>query len=217
MREKFRLRGPLAVFAALLVLTVQPSFSQNEGPGEDWNLRKDQDGIQVYTRDVEGSNFDAFRGEVDLEATLDEVLAFLKDVPNHREWMQNLTKSEQIGEINPEGYHSYGRVKAPWPVRDRDWVVRWEILDDAEETAVKVTFKKDDGVRPPVDDAVRTGAFEGFWRLVPQDNGTTRVIYEVSHADPGGLIPAWIVNAFVVNQPYGTLSAMRDRLRDEVH
>ena len=199
----------LTVFSQSLAMAVVVERS------EDWVLQKDQEGIRVYTRDTEYSDFDAFRGEIEVESTLNEVVAILTDVPNHRKWMKDISEAEMVDEFDPDGYHSYGRTDAPWPVTDRDWVVRWEIRTGNDRPGVVVTFKKADGVRPPTNDAVRTGEFEGFWHLEALDEGGTRVVYEVSHADPGGMLPAWLVNAFVVNQPYYTLSAMRRELQEQ--
>ena len=199
----------LSVFSHSLALAVVVERS------EDWVLQKDQEGIRIYTRDTEYSDFDAFRGEIEVEASLNQVVAILADVANHREWMKDISESEMVGDFDPAGYHSYGRTDAPWPVSDRDWVVRWEILTGVEQSGVIVTFTKADGVRPPTNDAVRTGEFQGFWHLESVGEGRTRVVYEVSHANPGGMLPAWLVNAFVVNQPYYTLLAMRGQLKEQ--
>ena len=48
---------------------------------------------------------------------------------------------------------------------------------------------------------------EGFWSLTPRE-GEIEVIYEV-HSEPGGSVPAWLANSFVVDAPFNTLQGLR--------
>lgn len=45
----------------------------------EWRLEKDDDGIQVFTRAVEGSDYRAFRGETLINAELNQLMAVLDD------------------------------------------------------------------------------------------------------------------------------------------
>jgi hypothetical protein len=54
---------------------------------------------------------------------------------------------------------------------------------------------------------VRTN--ESHWRLVPNDRGTA-VTYTI-RTDPGGLVPAWIVNTVQARATAKLIRAMLDR------
>jgi hypothetical protein len=55
---------------------------------------------------------------------------------------------------------------------------------------------------------VRVAQVQGFWKMVPQGANQTQVIYQV-HTEPGGSVPSWLANKFVVDAPFNTLKALR--------
>ena len=44
--------------------------------------------------------------------------------------------------------------------------------------------------------------------MTPEGEGRIRVVYEL-HAEPGGQVPAWLANSFVIDAPYNTLLLLR--------
>jgi hypothetical protein len=54
---------------------------------------------------------------------------------------------------------------------------------------------------------VRVSRVKGFWQLKPYEGGV-EVVYQV-HSDPGGSVPAWLANSFVVDAPFNTLINLR--------
>ncbi len=56
---------------------------------------------------------------------------------------------------------------------------------------------------------VRVAQVEGFWKLVPKGANETEVTYQV-HTKPGGSVPSWLANKFVVDAPFNTLKALKE-------
>ena len=52
--------------------------------------------------------------------------------------------------------------------------------------------------------------------FTPLANGQVEVVYE-AHADPGGGLPSWLVNSFVVDAPLNTLRGLREKIGKEVY
>jgi hypothetical protein len=50
---------------------------------------------------------------------------------------------------------------------------------------------------------------DGYWQLTELENGDIRVVLE-QLSDPGGGIPAWLINMFIVQSPYKTLYNLRE-------
>jgi ribosome-associated toxin RatA of RatAB toxin-antitoxin module len=65
---------------------------------------------------------------------------------------------------------------------------------------------------PPQDGYVRVTAIYGSWTLVPTRDGGTRVTYVVS-SDPGGALPAWLVNRAQQHAAPTMVKAMLDRVK----
>ena len=51
---------------------------------------------------------------------------------------------------------------------------------------------------------------EGRWTMTPKADGMVEVVYE-AHTDPGGSVPSWLSNKFVVEAPFNTLKGMREK------
>jgi hypothetical protein len=61
---------------------------------------------------------------------------------------------------------------------------------------------------PPHKNHVRIPQARGRWELVQEDADTVRARFTFL-ADPGGKLPVWVVNLFVVDSPYKSLSQLR--------
>jgi len=180
-------------------------------PAQEWKMAKDKNGIRVYTRPSPQSAFKEFRGVMETDAPMNAIVAALIDVDSYPEWMPNAASSEVLSASGDTELTYRLITDAPWPVQDRDGVytMRFERERDSEVIVVHM------GVVPellPADpDYVRIQMLEGYWRLQPLADKTVRVAYQVL-TDPGGEVPVWMVNTTVVNQPFKTLTALRERV-----
>ncbi len=181
-------------------------------PAQNWELKKDKNGIKVYTKDVPGSNFKAFKGTTVLKAELSQVLAVIKDVEGYVDWMPNSKQAEELH--HPADHHQiyYMATKAPWPVSDRDGVYQFQIEHDHGSNTTTVEIEALPDYLPEKDGHVRITRTDGFWRLEDLGDGRIDVHYEVL-AEPGGNIPAWLAQSKVVSVPYDTLMGLKERVK----
>lgn len=177
----------------------------------DWTLKKDEDGIRIYVRNMEGSKFRSFRGVTDMVTTLHALMAVHKDGTMAKQWLKDCEKAEFITEFDPKGYSMYFRTKAPWPVKDRDYALRYTLAQDPVTRTLVLQFTGDADLVPEQKDCVRMSKIDGIWRMTPTGAGLVHVEYEV-HADPNGDLPAWLANQFVVDQPFHTLKKLRKQV-----
>jgi len=52
----------------------------------------------------------------------------------------------------------------------------------------------------------------GYWQVDVLDNGLLQISFQMQ-VDPGGSIPAWLVNMFTGETPYQTLSKIRELVK----
>lgn len=171
----------------------------------DWQLEaEDEDlNIKVYTRVVPGSSLKEFKGVTTVQADINTLVAVLKDSDAAMDWMHNIVQFDVKEESSEVESVVYTVSATPWPVTNRDSYVR-SVLS-AEPNGVvtsKITAVPEFG--PKDDDYVRMPSLEGGWVFTPKDGGSVEVVYQV-HADPGGSLPDWLVNAIVVETPLETL------------
>lgn len=180
--------------------------------GQDWELAKDKNGIQVYTRPVEHSDFKEFRGVMDVEAPVSALVAALRDIDSYPEWMPNAASSEVLSAQGDTQVVYRLVTDAPWPVQDRDGIYGMHFEGEPGSPAVLIRLEALPDRVSADPDYIRIRTLTGYWRLHPQEDGSVQVTYQVL-TDPAGKVPVWMVNATVVSQPFQTLSALRQRAR----
>lgn len=174
-----------------------------------WEELLREDGVVVSGREVEGRSLPTFRGQGVVEGHLLEVLAVLSDTPRNVEWMHHCQESRMLKQISEFERIIYNRTTAPWPVADRDVVLRSRAEVDTEKRTVLIKFASiQSPLQGEVDGVVRMPSLQGFYKLEALDLKRTRVTYQVD-ADPGGLLPDWLAARASRELPLHTLRNLR--------
>lgn len=177
--------------------------------GQNWELAKDKNDIQVYLKEVPNSALKAYKVTTTLSNTSDKVKGLILDVENYDKWMHN-TYDPKIISSGEQGILMHAKIAAPWPVKDRDNVVLLEMKP--KENGFKVNFiNKPDDI-PDSSDHIRMEGLTGYWEVVDKDGKV--IITQYVHADPGGSIPAWLANSTVISTPFETFSNLKEMLKN---
>jgi len=203
------LLGLVLVLAA--AVTAPEVRAENVGP---WQQVRDEAGIRVQRRKVEGSSLHEFQGRGVIDAPLPAVLAVLHDVGSAPEWMHKCAGAHVVEHTDDRHEVVYNRTAAPWPVADRDTVLASEAVFDARTHEVRIDFwSVTNPKEPPVRGVVRMPSLRGHWLLSPVAGGrATQAEYQV-HADPGGALPGWLVNMTSKEIPFRTLASLREQVK----
>lgn len=172
---------------------------------QPWRLVKDEAGIQVYLQDIPGSSFQAFRGVTRMQVSMPRLLALQDDVSAACNWIHACSEQKLLGHDGALSW-AYTRFHSPWPVQQRDSILQ-VTTEQAADGSVTRTLRGVADYLPVQSGYVRVNKIEGFWSLTPHD-GAIEVVYQV-HSEPGGSVPAWLANSFVVDAPFNTLQALR--------
>jgi len=173
---------------------------------EEWRLVKDEAGIQVFLSAVPGSKYQAYRGVTRLKTNMSTLLALQEDVSGSCVWI-HACREQRL--LRHEGGQSwiYTRFATPWPVKSRDAVLQVTTRRGADGRVTRILHGVPDYL-PEHAGFVRVSRVEGYWTLIPMGVGEVEVIYQV-HSEPGGSVPSWLANSFVVDAPYNTLFSLR--------
>lgn len=187
-------------------------FPVSERP-DNWVLRKDKDGVKVYTRDKEGSKLKELKIVTDCPGTLSECVSLLYDKDHLKDWVYGCVESSLLKRVSDKEMYHYQRTEAPWPVDDRDVIVHSIMNQDptTKEITISSTCKPD--YLDKKKDVVRVRDYTAVWSFAPSTNNTIHLTYYLS-VDPGGALPAWIVNMAVDDGPIKTIDAMKKKLKD---
>jgi hypothetical protein len=199
-------------FLVMALCTLAASSVLGSSPQGTWTQVDDDDGIKVWRLDVPGQDLPGFRGEAIIPRSIPDIVAELKQVEHHTEWMHRCSASETIERFNDEHVVIYNRVDVPWPVWDRDVILDTQFNAQSGGRLVILTFKNHDPkLRPVPDRVVRMPRLEGFYRMWELAPKKTKVVYQVE-ADVGGAVPKWMAARVARDMPYETLFALRKRV-----
>lgn len=197
--------NPVARAACGVVITglmlVSPALAS------EWQLISNDGTVSIERRDYEGSALQEIRGVTRLKATLNAVMALLKDAEFNSRWVYRSGGATVLQENGYEQAYVYGVVDAPWPIQDRDTVVRFDYSQHPVSAEILITISNFPSFTAPKTPYVRVPDFGGFWRLSPIADGWVEVTYQV-YGDPGGWIPVWLANAAATKSVTKTLENM---------
>lgn len=177
----------------------------------DWQLVSDDDGIQVFSRKVEGSDVVAFKGQAEIDAPVSKVVSVLSDTAHKKDWVAKLVEARDLKISSPFERVEYNHTASGFPfVSDRDFVFRaWVELDRANHQFVIHLKSVADPNAPQSDGLVRGEITEGAYFLAPIDDGRrTKLVLEIQ-ADPKGSIPKFLVNSFQKHWPRKTIQGIQ--------
>lgn len=178
----------------------------------DWLLKKEDSGIEIYIRSVEGSEFYEFKGiTVIPDITLSEVLDPILDVKNYESLFPDCMNPEILLQKGMLYDIHYLQIKGPFPVKDRDIVYEQTTEIDNNGKHARTVLKPVPDYIPEREGMIRMRKGTGFWDLEEDNARNVKVVYQF-HSDPGGGIPAVLVNSFLVRHPYKTLLNLKRRL-----
>ena len=95
-----------------------------------WELKKDRNDVKVYVREATDSPFKELKMSFDVEASMHAVVALLQDVEAIPDWVYKCTEAYVVKEISQDEEYYYNLVDFPWPMSDRDFVVRSTMTKD---------------------------------------------------------------------------------------
>ena len=194
-----------------LTAALFAAFSLNLWADSGWELKKDEDGIKVYVKNVDGSSFKAYKGVTTIKnTTIDDVLNVIFDVDDYDKLFPDVSGQKIVKNIDKFHNIHYVVIHTPWPVSDRDNVseIKANFSDDGKSVHVDITSLND--YIPAEKNLVRADG-KGFWEIEETPEGNVKVTYQY-HGSPGGSVPAWLANSFVVSHPLETLKNLHKRL-----
>ncbi|MCX6296774.1 MAG: hypothetical protein NTX97_12055 [Bacteroidetes bacterium] len=194
------------IFLLLFLPFSKPEFPQKSV--SDWQLQKFENGITVYSRIAENSKYKELKVVYQIKTSLSSIVALLNDAPSFPQWVYRCDASKILKKDSDKHLIRYQTVAAPWPVDDRDMVVDVNTFQDPKTKIVyqKVTCIPD--FIPEDKDHIRIREFRGSWTLKPLKNGIVELEYELL-VNPGGIVPAWIINMAIVDGPFDTSMNMK--------
>lgn len=172
----------------------------------EWKLSLEKDDILIFTREVEFSKFDEFLAETKMTGTIEDFKRIITDIEHYSDWVPDCNSIEILETPNPNNITYHMKLKVPFPFAKRD-IVQQIILNESENTLEVLIHNHPNKVKKDKK-YVRMQKAYGKWTIHEISKREISVTFQY-FADPGGDIPAWLVNSFIVKNPHESLVNMR--------
>lgn len=189
-------------FTLLLCLCCAVSPAQGV-----WKLRRDEDGIKVFTTNTINSDFKSIKVECTVKATLPALIAFLMDIDKQHDWVYNTRSSQLLKQLAPNEVIFYAEVSVPWPGTNRDYVAHFTINQVSPSLTI-IDSRAEPDLLPEKEGLIRVRRSVAHWQITTVSPDVQQIVYTVSF-DPAGAIPAWLTNLFVTKGPFQTFQQLR--------
>jgi hypothetical protein len=182
----------------------------------DWQLKVDKDGIKVYTKDVANSAFKAIKTVCSIDVSASRLTAVLLDINHCAEWVYSTKSCTLLSQSNPLELVYHSEVNVPWPVNNRDFIVGLKVTQDAASKAVSVIAENKPTYLPAYKNIVRIPQSYSKWLIQPVNNNLVNVEY-ILKVDPGGSVPAWLINLFATRGPFESFKNLRLQVKKAMY
>jgi len=200
------------IFTKIAAVLLLSGILSNGFGQYNWKLNKDKDGIKVYTSESPNTKFESIKVECTLEGTYDKLMAVLNNVDHHKDWVYNNKTAYIVKRISPYEFYYYTETSIPWPMSNRDGIIHLKMVKDSLQRFLKVTAVGVPNYIPEKNGKVRIHSTSINWYVTRPSLKTISIVY-IFEADPGGSLPAWLVNMFADKGPYESFKKLGEILR----
>ncbi len=183
-----------------------------------WKKIGEKNGIVGFTRPTPKSSVDQMKAVGVVNAPVAVIEALLRDVPSETEWMYKCKEAAVVNtpELKSAGdiLYVYNVTAMQFPVKDRDTVGKAVYtIDKATGTlymhldGINTNYKLDKS-------KVRMPYVSVDYILTPKGPDKTEVTY-VALGDPGGNLPAFLVNMLTKNLSIETIASIREMVKKD--
>ncbi len=195
----------LILFLALFTLGSWRSAQQVN----EWVYEQEKKGIKIFTKKSKWGKLRDAKAVMLVSNSPEDMLRLLTDFDNYPNWVPRCKSAKVVARLNANEFIAHMVFNAPWPVSDRDCVLRIKVDRQPNgtiimtETSEPKYLKEQEGV-------VRIEQMVAVWKFVPKAGGT-EVTNEYS-SNPGGTIPDWMTNTQSVENPMTTFENLQKQV-----
>jgi hypothetical protein len=173
---------------------------------DSWNVLQGED-YKIWVGWLEAPDIDWCRTISTLPYSIDKISRMIEDLENYYQVFDRVKSSDVItGDI------VHIRIDMPFPISDRDYIVRYEIEKNDNYMSYKFGAVKDTAI-PLNDDSIRLANAAGEWYLKWIDDSSTEVTY-TWNGELAGDFPNWALTKAWTKQGNEMLEWLAESLEE---
>ena len=203
----------IAALSAVIIFTLTPLKAEDE----EWRFVYEADGITVHKRIKEDTNFFEFKSTGVLRGEISDYLSVILDTEIMPDWAPQCLEAQNVESINDRETIIYVACNGVWPVADRDYVAKRTIISNSEKSTIRVNINLiENPGAPDIKSRVHIPYLQCCWILKRINPSHTHVELRAC-VDPGGWLPAWLVNWGHRWIPYRYLKDLESKIVERSH
>lgn len=175
---------------------------------KDCELRKSAEGIEVYTCKMANSRINSIQSTFTVSSSFSALSEALFDLDNFHKWQYKIVKTELLKSISKNEFIYRAELETPWPVSNRDLILHVKMAPTSNPNEFHFSAIGKPDFIAPREDFVRVPVSEAHWYIKVVDKNTIHIKHSIL-IDPGGAIPAWLMNLSLAEGPYETFRNLR--------
>ncbi|MEE9372077.1 MAG: hypothetical protein V3V00_03400 [Saprospiraceae bacterium] len=187
---------------ALTMLLYPSSFLCQD----EWKFKKEKYEIRAFTRPHPDYNIHEYKVETKLSTSIADIISVMMEESSYLKIFKDL---KDIKFYNKSDNHLelFLVNKAPFPTRYRDGYFISEFsYDPIKKTArIDITCPSTKYHNKKYIEITRC---QGFWEFYQKEENIVNLTHQFV-ADPGGFLPGFILNIFLVNNPINTVRDLK--------
>ncbi len=221
MRQRFfqkkRVLPPFLSFIVALSVVIIFTFTPLKAEEEEWCFVYEADGITVHKRINEDTIFIEFKSTGVLRGEISDYLAVILDTEIMPDWAPQCIEAQNIESSNDRETIVYVACNGVWPVADRDYVAKRTVSADSEISTVRININLIESPdTPDIKGRVHIPYLHCCWILKRINPSHTHVELRAC-VDPGGWLPAWLLNWGYRRIPYRYLKELESKIVERSH
>jgi hypothetical protein len=201
----FGFAGLLGPFSALA------DSASAQAVSDGWRVVGQDKGVLISTRQLPGQSHPTFRGQATISGPVLHVLAVVLDSPNAINWVKGANEISVLDEGDGRNQLLDMLTDLPWPIRDRDTIMRRTVDVLTPASAFLVRYRCAPGERAERSGKIRVRHCDSHFALRAVEPNKTYVDYQVQ-LDPGGGLPAWSIHWMEKRIAVDTLSRLAEQI-----
>lgn len=167
-----------------------------------WQKLKPKNGIEVYINDKAGSEIKQFKAGANFNINIHQFIPIIQSMyESCQPWMKQCLERKAIHQfsINHKIYYTY--FSLPFPFENRDMILEYKLTENKKENSVYISLSGRPDFIPHRKEVTRVQVINGFWKIIQISDNQIYALYQM-HMEPGGSIPAWMMNNFIEEKAF---------------
>lgn len=197
---------PSIIFLLFVITTLQAQTQPS------WKIVKNKNGIKVSVVSVENSKFKSIRVQGIFDGTIEKLISIIYNMHRASEWVYKTKTASVLKRLTPNEFFYYIETSMPWPVSNRDAIIHLTIDPDTTHKVLKINAFSEPDFIEKKNGLVRIPYSKASWYVTEASNKLN--IDYTFEVNPGGNLPAWLVNMMADKGPYESFRNLMMKLKE---